>query len=91
MAMSNEERTKIEENLSRWNQQFAGFIRARCEAGQSPRGDWLNAIDDAVQNIQRVVHRSAHPDDVADARSAVSSLAGIWLTAAEKDALIGEG
>lgn len=64
------------------------FVIAATEGpAREPLADWRDSIRDAAGEIAWIVERGAHPDDVSRARTAMSSLASIWLSADEVDAL----
>lgn len=47
---------------------------------------WSSLVD-AISEINAIVERNAHPDDVGHARLAVHALLGLWLNEDEVDAL----
>jgi hypothetical protein len=71
----------------------AGYLRNRAfveealDSGREPRADWREAIGDVLADLDRIVRRNAHPDDVMWARLATGTLCGIWLTVDECEAL----
>ena len=77
----------IQERLSAGYERVAEFVRAAADSERKPRHDWQLALEDVAADIDRIVQRDAHPDDVGHARAAMHSLAGVWLTAEEAEAL----
>lgn len=76
------------------DQLTAGYERTRAfvlaaveDEEREQRDDWCIALHDVAYELDRIVRRNAHPDDVAHARSAMRSLAGVWLSVEEAEAL----
>jgi hypothetical protein len=66
---------------------FEFVLDAVEDEEREPRPDWRVALHDLAQDLDRIIRRNAHPDDVAHARSAMHSLAGVWLSVEEAEAL----
>ena len=65
------------------------FLQAVVEdETREPLSDWRSAISDALLEIDRIVRRNAHLDDVMHARGAAYDLAGIWLSTEECEAMV---
>jgi hypothetical protein len=67
------------------------FVHAALKERREPRGDWREAVEDAVNVLARLRASAHHPDDRDKAAEALSCLAGIWLDSDEiDDAYLGE-
>lgn len=64
-----------------------GFALVALREHRPLNKDWRDALHDALQGLDRIVRRNAHPDDVSNARLAMDSLLGLWLSDDERDAL----
>lgn len=78
---------ELERHLTEGYERYRDAILAATEVARPPLENWAGAVHDAVSEIDRIVRRNNHPDDVASARTAMSCLAGIWLTEDESEAL----
>lgn len=59
------------------------YVMGAVESDREPHADWRLALHDVAVELDRIVRRAAHPDDVMHARSAMSNLAGVWLSVEE--------
>lgn len=80
--------------MSEHDRQLAGgyerlyaFVKGAIDSGRPLRDDWSDALADMLIDLDAVVQRAGHPDDVLHARSAMSSLAGLWLSVEEAEAV----
>jgi len=80
-----EDRIELERRISAGYQRLFTFVWHAIEDRRPARGDWRAAVLDVAKELDRIVQRNAHPDDVMRARTAMSSLAGIWLDPDETD------
>lgn len=66
----------------------AAVFEAVEGAGRDPLPDWRVSLRHVAYELNRIAnHRYAHPDDVLRARTAMESLAAVWLTGDEIEAL----
>lgn len=77
----------LQRHLSEGYERYRGAVLAAIESSRPPLDSWTGAVHAAVSEIDRIVRRNVHPDDVASARTAMSCLAGIWLDEDESEAL----
>jgi hypothetical protein len=86
-------RDELEASITTGYERLFRFVIDQCD--EIPiaalQSDWRTTIRDAVYDIDRIVRRNAHPDDVMRARLAIGSLAGLWLTTDEIDELYATG
>lgn len=80
--------TDMDRNIAEGYERLRSFVITATKSAAEPCGDWRAAINDAALDLDEIVTSSlAHPDDVARARLAMGSLAHIWLTVEEAEAL----
>jgi hypothetical protein len=78
----------VDEALNEGYERTLAFVLAAVDDDdRAPRGDWRDAVNDLALELDRIVQRDAHPDDVMHARSAMHALAGVWLSVDEAEAL----
>jgi hypothetical protein len=65
-----------------YERQLAAVLDA-IDDGLEPLNDWRGVLHDVAGEIDRIVRRNVHPDDVASARSAMSLLTGVWFAEEE--------
>jgi hypothetical protein len=68
-------------------QRLADFVFAALESGREVRPEWRGAVEDAANDLVELIERVSHPDDRDKAASAIGSLAKMWLTTDECDAV----
>lgn len=62
-------------------------VDAALADARVPLENWRDAVEDATDEIDRIVDRNAHPDDVGHARIAMGLLARVWFSDDEIDSL----
>lgn len=64
------------------------FVIAAANSSREPTPEWRAALNDVALDLDKIAYsRLAHPDSVAAAATAMSSLSGVWLNDDEKDQL----
>lgn len=70
----------------------ADAVRLAVDEGRSLDRGWPSAVVDLLSTLEGICDRGNHPDDVAAAMSAITSLAGLWFTVEQVDAVyLGDG
>jgi hypothetical protein len=60
-------------------------VREAIADGRPLARDWPGAAGDVLSELEEILERGNHPDDVDRAQKAIMSLAGLWMTVEEAE------